>query len=144
MDFQITKDIQSSTYQDALTIRSTVFIEEQGVSKEIEIDENEDRSFHFVGYLNERPIITARILESEAGIFTMQRVATLKDYRNKGYGALILKEIENYLRQQTEHPLVILDAQDTAIKFYESNDYKIDGEGYVKAGIPHHAMYKQF
>lgn len=143
MDFQITKDIQSSTYQDALTIRSKVFIHEQGVSKEIEIDENEDLAIHFVGYLNEQPAITARILESEPNVFTMQRVATLKEYRNKGYGAIVLKEIENYLRQQTNHPLIILDAQDTAIKFYEDNNYKIEGEGYVKAGIPHHSMYKQ-
>jgi len=143
MKFQVTKDINSSTYKDALTIRDEIFIQEQGVPKEVEIDENEEKCIYFVGYLDNEPVITARILETAESTFTMQRVATLKEYRNNGYGALILKEIEDYLHHQRKKPLIILDAQDTAIKFYENNDYHIDGEGYTKAGIPHHSMYKK-
>jgi len=143
MEFQVTKDTKSSTYKDTLMIRNEVFVQEQGVPKDVEIDENEESCIYFVGYLDHIPVITARMLETNPNNFIMQRVATLRKHRNKGYGALILKKIEDYLRHQRKDPLIVLDAQDTAIKFYKNNDYRVDGNGFIKAGIPHHSMYKK-
>ncbi len=41
--------------------RKKVFVEEQGVPEESEIDEYESESIHLIGYDNGQPVATARI-----------------------------------------------------------------------------------
>ncbi|MDG5302205.1 GNAT family N-acetyltransferase, partial [Staphylococcus aureus] len=47
--------------EDCFYIRKKVFVEEQGVPEEIEIDEYESESIHLIGYDNGQPVATARI-----------------------------------------------------------------------------------
>ncbi len=139
MNYHWTADLQSKTYQDSLKIRKIVFMEEQHVPLELEIDELEDQTIHVVGYLKDEPVTTARIYETSSDIYKVQRVAVLKEQRGKQYGADLMKEIKRFVLERHGKSLV-LDAQDHALHFYEKLGYTITSEGFMDAGIPHHTM----
>lgn len=142
MKFDTTTDLSSSLYKDALTIRKTVFIQEQKVDESLEIDEFEDKALHIVGYENNQACCTARLIEKENGFIKIQRVAVLKEFRNKGIGLLLLQEIERLARETFEASKLLLDSQDHAIPFYEKSGFKVYGDGFLDANIPHHHMEK--
>ncbi|WP_208558823.1 GNAT family N-acetyltransferase [Marinilactibacillus kalidii] len=141
MKFKWTEDTSSKVYNDALLIRKTVFVEEQKVPVELEIDELEAKTMHVVGYLNESAVATARIYQKEPGIFKIQRVAVLQTGRKKGTGKELMAEVERKIRTLESHQMV-LDAQDYALSFYEKCGFTIEGKGFPDAGIPHHKMTK--
>lgn len=132
---------QGQVFRDALAIRRQVFIEEQGVPEDIEIDELDHQSVHYVGYVNGQAVTTARIIEEKEKEYHLQRVATLKDFRGQGYGQELILAIERSIKEH-KPSRIWLGAQDTALGFYEKLGYEIFGEGFIDAGLPHHHMQK--
>ncbi|UDE95786.1 hypothetical protein LHA31_03160 [Carnobacterium viridans] len=61
MEFIWTTDLSSNNYKDAVKIRNKVFVEEQLVPPELEIDDLEDQTQHVIGYLENKAVSTARI-----------------------------------------------------------------------------------
>lgn len=53
MQIKQTRDLTSPYYQDGLAIRQAVFVAEQKVPAEMEIDEFEDQALYFTGYLDQ-------------------------------------------------------------------------------------------
>lgn len=142
LTFETTKNIDSQIYLDSLSIRRKVFIEEQHVDPDIEIDEKEAACTHIVGYNdNQQPIVTARLYPLSSHAYKIQRVAVLKEYRGKHYGQEILAKIDDIAQREGIKNLH-LGAQNQAISFYEQLGYVIDGEEYEEAGILHHDMKK--
>lgn len=142
MDFLTTTDLSSQIYKDALAIRKVVFIEEQHVDESLEIDELEDKTLHIVGYEDEVPVCTARLLKKEDQSVKIQRVAVLANYRKRGLGKKLLLEIESIAIKMLGGSRLVLDSQDHAIPFYERIGYTVKGDGFLDAGIPHHFMQK--
>jgi len=136
-----TTDLDSDTYKDALAIRNEVFVEEQDVPVELEIDDLEDQTEHIVLYQNDEPMATARIYNVESKTYKVQRVATLKKHRGQGYGATLMKQIEQRIKA-LDGSKITLGGQNTALLFYEKLDYQIEGDEFMDAGIPHHTMVK--
>ncbi len=136
-----TEDLKSRTYEDALTIRYQVFVDEQQVPAELELDELEAASLHAVLYQAEKAIATARIYELKENLYKVQRVAVLKEFRNKGIGRLLMEELEKKVRLENGIQLT-LGSQNTAIPFYEKLGYNISSDEFMDAGIPHHMMTK--
>jgi len=143
MDIQAkwTEDLNSNTYKDAIAIRHEVFVNEQNVPENLEIDELEDETLHIVLYDDTQRVATARILELEDNIYKIQRVAVSRDYREKGLGKQLMNEVENKVRELGGQKLT-LGSQNTAIPFYEKLGYSIEGNEFMDAGIPHHTMVK--
>lgn len=141
MEYQWTTDLESPVYKESLAIRKVVFMDEQKVPYELEIDELEDVSHHVVGYIDNTPTATARIYEKYPAAYKIQRVAVLTERRKTGLGKQLMNEIERYATELGAEKL-ILDAQDYAIPFYEKLGYVVEGEGFMDAGIPHHSMTK--
>lgn len=136
-----TKDLATSIYQDALTIRRDVFIKEQGVPEELEI-EGEEACLHFVLYQGNRAVATCRLLKKSPGAAKLQRMAVLKSHRNLHLGKELLIATEERAKEEGfQH--IILGAQNTAIGFYESLGYVTDGPEFLDANIPHHLMVKK-
>ena len=136
-----TTNTDSPEYLDALKVRHEVFVVEQGVSIEEEIDELENETDHLVIYENSEPIAAARIYDLGSNTYKAHRVCVLKDARGKGYGVEIMHQIE--LRaQKLGARRITLGAQNTAIPFYEKLGYQTEGEEFLDAGIPHHTMTK--
>lgn len=141
MKFRWTDDTSSTIYKEALEIRKKVFVEEQDVPAEMEVDELEDKTSHVVGYYEDQACVTARIYEIEPNIYKVQRVAVLKSFRKLGNGYKIMEEIERYVKELGGKKLK-LGSQDHAIPFYEKAGFVVHGEGFIEAGIPHHTMIK--
>lgn len=143
MLFITTTDTKSSTYKDALSIRKKVFIEEQNVDESLEIDDLEEKTLHIVGYKDALPACTARLYKKADSSVKIQRVAVLSKFRHKGLGQLLLAEIEKIALNELESSRLVLDSQDHAIPFYEKCHFKVEGDGFLDANIPHHFMQKE-
>lgn len=139
MKIKTTNDINSPIFKDALNIRLSVFVDEQGVPEELERDELDTSTNHFVGYKDDQAVTTLRI-KTEDNQWHIQRVATVKAARGHGYAK---KLIENTIQSATAEPKIIklvLGAQLTAIPFYEKLGFKVIGPEFLDAGILHREM----
>ncbi|RUR33491.1 GNAT family N-acetyltransferase [Vreelandella andesensis] len=125
-----------STLKDvASEIRRVVFIEEQCVPQEEEWDGRDDESSHFIAYLEEQPVGTARLLpDGHIG-----RVAVLVSARGAGIGYQLM-EAAIQAAQEAGHAHVALSAQLHALAFYERLGFVAHGGTFMDAGIPHREM----
>lgn len=136
-----TNDLDSKTYQDALKIRYEVFVEEQNVPEELEIDDLEEQSHHVVLYQDDQPLGTARIYHQGDGVYKIQRVAVLNAQRGHGLGAQLMQACEQKI-QQLQGTKMTLGAQLQALPFYEKLGYIVEGPEFMDAGIPHRTVTK--
>ena len=116
-------------------IRMTVFIQEQHVPEELEWDEFDAESTHFLAYYKGKAVGTARLLKDGH----IGRMAVLKDYRNRNIGKNMLK----YILQLAEKRLykdILLSAQEHAIEFYKKQGFSVISNVYQDADIPHYDM----
>ncbi|MEI6435202.1 MAG: GNAT family N-acetyltransferase [Bacteroidota bacterium] len=120
----------------AFAIRRKVFVEEQSVDPALEYD-HEEESHHYLLFLGETPIATARWRETEKGI-KLERFAVLPSFRNRGIGEIILKEALKDVSSSGK--LVYLHSQVKAMSFYERNGFFKVGEQFFEAGIAHFLM----
>lgn len=123
--------------QSILRIRELVFIEEQHVPPELEVDEQDPLSQHVLLFERDIPVATGRLTpDGHIG-----RVAVLKDFRKRGFGQLVIQELEGIARQRGM-PRVALGAQCQAINFYLKLGYQTVGGMFMDAGIEHQMMEK--
>jgi predicted GNAT family N-acyltransferase len=124
------------TAEKAFAIRRKVFVEEQGVDAALEYA-NEEAAHHYLLLLAGRPIATARWRETEKGI-KLECFAVLHEFRNRGIGEIILKEV---LKDVTSlGKKIYLHSQARAVSFYERNGFEKAGEMFTEAGIDHFFM----
>jgi predicted GNAT family N-acyltransferase len=130
--------------QDALAVRKIVFVEEQKVPVEIEIDEfDEDSStIHFVGYYNGEPVAASRLRRYAKNIGKAERVAVLATVRMLGIGAMLMERMEQ-IAQGLGFQKIKLNAQLQAVPFYARLGYIEHGNTFMDAGIEHIAMEKE-
>lgn len=126
----------------AVEIRTQVFVKEQGFPKEIELDENEKRATHLVGFLDGSLAATARYFYDEnRGAYLISRIAVMKKYRGRGLGAEIVKAAEDNIIAEGGKKAVI-HAQLRAKGFYESIGYTPYGDIDLEEGVEHIMMEK--
>ena len=129
-------DYESNT-EDICAIRYEVFVEEQNVPEELEIDGLDNEAKHVLAFVNEVPIATGRIL-SDGHI---GRVAVLEKHRGLGIGKLIMKELVK-CAQDMNLEKVWLSSQWHAHSFYLDLGFVCVGEIYEEAGINHIKMFR--
>jgi len=123
--------------EDICAIRYEVFVNEQNVPKELEIDGLDIEAKHVLAFVDEVPIGTGRIL-SDGHI---GRVAVLKNYRGLGIGKLIIKDLIKWALDMSLEK-VWLSSQWHAHSFYLDLGFVCVGEIYKEAGIDHIKMYR--
>ena len=122
-------------YRDILDIRKKVFIEEQNVPLNIEIEYEED-SNHVICYLDKFPVGTGRWRNTKNGI-KLERFAVLKDFRKYGIG----KEIVNFILSEiSSNNTIYLHAQEAVVDFYKKLGFKVSGDKFYEADILHSKM----
>lgn len=136
MTVSVTDDLET-----VLAIRRAVFIEEQGVSVEDEIDGKDPDAVHLLAEDDGDAVGTARLLFSgEVG--KIGRVAVLKRARGKGLGKeLVLFAVEEARRRGARRAM--LGAQTHALGFYEALGFSAVGPEFQDAGIPHREMVRE-
>nr|WP_289039122.1 GNAT family N-acetyltransferase [uncultured Allobacillus sp.] len=125
---------------DAYQIRQEVFVGEQGVSMDEEMDEHDDHAIHFVGYIDERPVLASRLrFVDEYG--KLERICVVKDERGNHYGNKIIEEMEKAIKKHGYFKAK-LNAQKYAEEFYKKLGYQTISDEFLDAGIPHFTMVK--
>jgi predicted GNAT family N-acyltransferase len=125
-----------------LDIRREVFVGEQHVPAEIEIDGRDASCTHFLAVVDDDAIGTARLRITEDGRAKAERVAVRRAGRRSGAGALLMHALEAEARTRG-HDRLVLNAQVRVVPFYERLGYTVDGPEFLEAGIPHRAMSKR-
>jgi predicted GNAT family N-acyltransferase len=125
--------------QEAWTIRKSVFIEEQGVPEDMELDEFDFSAQHALAYLGSQCIGTARLATLDESIGRIGRMSVLPDYRRKGYGGCLLNALMALGKSQGITRFE-LHSQLWAIPFYERFGFIAEGDIYDEAGIAHRDM----
>ena len=132
----VTCDYQDNK-SDICKIRFEVFVDEQNVSEELEIDGLDDEAKHVLAYIDDEPIGTGRIL----GDGHIGRVAVLKKYRGLGIGNSVMQELIKWA-QQNKLEKLWLSSQWHAHSFYIDLGFVCEGDIYEEAGIDHIKMYR--
>ena len=95
--------------------------------------------YAFAPEVPERIVATARIVDKGHGVAKIGRVAVLKEYRGKGIGFTLMREVERYAARAGFNE-ALLEAQCHAIPFYEKLGYVAEGDIFLDAGIEHRLM----
>lgn len=120
-------------------IRFEVFVDEQSVPPEIEMDDRDPRCIHVLAYLDEAAVGTARIDVEQAG--KVGRLAVLAKYRRQGIGRALMERCHEIAERQGLEQ-VWCHAQVAAVPFYERLGYRVTGALFEEAGIDHRRMTK--
>ena len=83
----------------ARPIREEIFLQEQGFSTEF--DEEEERAWHLLLFLDGEAVATGRLFpkDGEDGVYVMGRVAVRKPYRGRHLGQKVVRALEEKARQ---------------------------------------------
>ena len=127
----------------AHAIRTKVFVNEQHVPVEEELDEFENSSRHYLAWLNGKAAGTARWRVTEKGI-KLERFAVLKEFRKQGVGSAL---VEFVLKEITDQPgfknkEIYLHSQLNAMPLYSKFGFRKIGNIFEEAGIKHYKMIK--
>ena len=117
-------------------VRESVFVKEQQVPPELEWDGLDESCLHLLAEdARGRPIGTGRLLpDGHIG-----RMAVLEPWRGRGVGTALLRALMEEGRKRGFEQLV-LNAQVSAIPFYERAGFRAKGAVFDDAGIPHRRM----
>lgn len=122
----------------ASPIRFTVFVDEQKVPVELELDEFDPLSCHALALAGDEAVGTGRLLpDGHIG-----RLAVLAGWRGRGVGALLLQALIDEA-QRRGMARVVLNAQTHALGFYARFGFVPEGEEYEEAGLPHRTMSRR-
>jgi predicted GNAT family N-acyltransferase len=125
----------SAAQNEARRIRFAVFVEEQRVPAELELDDMDEPSVHALAFEGNEAVGTARLLpDGHIG-----RMAVMKPWRGRGVGAALLRRLVDAARERGDRE-VLLSAQVHALGFYRAQGFAAYGEVYDEAGIPHQSM----
>lgn len=120
-------------------IRTAVFIQEQGVPAELEWDGEDAHAIHAIATdLSGNPIGTGRLL-LHGKLAHIGRMAVLPAWRGQGVGANLLRCLLNEAKRRAVNH-VFLNAQTSAVPFYERFNFVREGAQFLDAGIPHYRM----
>ena len=125
----------------AYAIRYAVFVKEQGIPAELEIDDYDSIAEHALAYVDGQCVATARIYldEQNASKAKIGRMAVLKDFRGQGIGTALLGEAIRAGMMQGAS-VFELHAQQSAVPFYAKLQFKPEGAIFDEVGIPHQRM----
>lgn len=134
------------SFAKAQALRNSVFIEEQGIPPELEWDEFDAESVHWLLIQSEsgQPVATARVLSYQEAcqarpVAKIGRVAVSQACRGQGIGEKLMREMLAFA-QAEGFQQAILDAQTRAVPFYERLGFVKEGFEFMEAGIPHYRM----
>lgn len=123
----------------AFDIRKIVFVKEQNVPIDLEMDGLDSQAKHFIAYLRKIPIGCARI-SIEGKCAKLERIAIIKEYRNMGFGKELTNNLIKYCKQQNFKE-IRLHSQAYISDFYKKLGFEPIGKNFFEAGIDHIEMF---
>lgn len=142
-DYEVHRVGEGARLVQAHAVRRSVFIEEQGVPEDVEMDGKDDEATHFVAFETgtDRPVGTARVRRIDESTAKAERVAVVAAHRGNGLGARLMDHLEETAREWG-CSAVSLHAQTAVEGFYHACGYETVSDVFEEAGIPHVEMVK--
>ena len=142
MSLEVRRPRDGRELQAAYALRQEVFVGEQGVPAEVEVDSADAGAIHLVAVDGDGVIqATCRVLDDGDGAMRVGRLCVRATARRQGLGAALLAEVEREARAAGARALV-MNAQTHALSLYESLGYEPRGQRFDEVGIEHLAMEK--
>ena len=125
----------------AIAVRFRVFVDEQSIPPEEELDESDATAIHAIALSQGKVVGTGRLVRRDDGSALIGRMAVDAQWRRKGVGGEILEFLEESARNQgLTH--AVLHAQEYVKSFYAAHGYQQHGDTFLEVGIPHVEMRK--
>lgn len=129
--------------EGALGVRFRVFVGEQQVPMEEELDEIDATATHAIVLSNSEVVATGRVFyRDEDSAARIGRMAVDIEYRRQGIGGRLLQFLEDEATAQGV-ATYILNAQVYVKDFYSAHGYTERGEEFLEADIVHVLMRKE-
>jgi predicted GNAT family N-acyltransferase len=125
----------------ALALRHEVFVVEQHVPVEEEVDRHDATALHLVAVEDGRVVATCRLV-AEGETVKLGRMAVARSARRRGMASALLAEAEARARALGASRIALA-AQTGALALYERAGYAAYGERFLDAGIEHRMMEKR-
>jgi YbgC/YbaW family acyl-CoA thioester hydrolase len=127
----------------ARPLRYVVFVEEQKVPVELELDHEDDTALHAVA-LNRMglPLATGRLIQHAPGVARIGRMAVKKQMRGSDLGRRVLHALMDAAQNRGDTQ-AILHAQCSAEGFYKRSGFEPHGAIFEEAGIAHIEMVRK-
>ncbi len=135
----------ATTPEDVLkvmVVRGIVFIEEQQVDWEGEIDEFEDTAVHFLGEADGQPVAAGRLRFLPADLVKVERIAVRPAWRGRGYAKDVVQFVLDHAAAHGARRY-LMHAQVHLQKFYEDFGFRRQGDIFVECGIDHLTMVRE-
>ncbi|KAK2956499.1 putative GNAT family N-acetyltransferase [Blattamonas nauphoetae] len=119
-------------------LRRIVFLEEQGFSHANEFD-NLDIISHqcLITDSDNKLVGCSRIYPySEKDAWVLDRIAVMEEFRGKGFGLYVVRVAMNYAQLLGAKRFVLVNAEVSAIPFYQKLGFKVDGEPFMEEHCP--------
>jgi predicted GNAT family N-acyltransferase len=134
-------DATAALMQEAYALRHEVFVVEQGVPEELEIDDDDRRATHVVAVGEAGVIGTLRMVRHDRTA-KIGRMAVSASWRRTGIGRALMEfAAVAALRDGVEE--IILAAQLPARRFYQQLGYVEEGDVFFDANLPRVRMRKR-
>lgn len=145
-DYEVTRvEWESEEGEACRQIRFEVFVDEQKVPAELELDETDRTAFHVLARdRSGKACGTARLFADshEPGTAHIGRMAVAAAARGTGCGSALLVALLQFARIEG-YRRVTLSAQTHALPFYARHGFQAEGDEYLDAGIVHRRMSLQ-
>ena len=139
----IVKIVETETeLETAIDVRFRVFVAEQHVPPEEELDEEDASATHVIALHHGSTVGTGRLLARDPAIAVIGRMAVDQSWRRQGVGGLILDFLEEEARAQGLRRSV-LHAQEYVKNFYAAHGYQQHGDTFLEVDISHVEMRKE-
>lgn len=126
----------------ARALRLQVFVQEQGVPRELELDDLDAVALHAVAVRDGVVMGTGRLILNTSSYGIIGRMAVTQPLRRQGIGGRILSFLEEQARVQGVRRIT-LHAQSYVKEFYAHHGYQEEGKPFMEAGIFHVQMFKE-
>jgi predicted GNAT family N-acyltransferase len=127
--------------EQAFAIRHEVFVKEQNVPIEIELDDYDEQAIHFLCYNDQNEPVGASRIRFVDSYGKLERICVLKSFRGQSYGKQLVQKMEEEIIKNG-FKLARLNAQMDVAEFYENLGYKVISEPFSEANILHITMEK--
>ncbi len=127
--------------EGAIAVRFRVFVAEQSVPPEEELDDADAGAAHAIALVNGQVVGTGRLVLRGPETVQVGRMAVDQPWRRRGVGGRILDYLEAHARSRGMHHSY-LHAQEYVKAFYAAHGYREHGGVFLDAGIRHIEMRK--
>ncbi len=129
--------------QAALALRHAVFAQEQGIAADRMGDAADATAVHALA-VNRfgQPVASGRLLQAQAGVGQIGRMAVHAGVRGGGLGRAVLQALCDAARGRGDESLA-LHAQVAALGFYRRAGFVSEGPVFEEAGVAHQTMRRR-